>query len=497
MKKQLITLLLLGGAIVGNAQTFTHYVTTPQQSFKKVKNVSASRKGSANFQVSTNASQPIVTFKNWGTTFNELDWIALNRLRLEEREEIMQRAFDPNGELRFTMGRISMNANDYADGWYQCDSVPGDFKLKYFNIERDKKNIIPYTKMALKYQPDIVFWMSPWSPPAWMKINHDYPVQSNKWNKMDPRQDYLLFGDGDRSDNEQMKPDKRRFPRRLAVQDYFIQDPRYLQAYANMFCRFIDLYHEQGIDFKMVMYQNEAYSYTPYPGCPWTPEGIIRFNADYLAPTLKKNHPEVKLYLGTFNTNRYDHVNDLLNNEKLAKNVVGLAFQWEGGQIMPRIHKERPQYELIASESECGNGNMDWRAAAHTFNLINHYVANGCANYTNWNLVLCDRGQSPWGWRQNALVRVNSKDNTYEYRPEWFTYRHYSQFIRPGSKIIGAKEAGREGLPVLVAVNPQGKYVIVAANWSQEPQTVSVDLRKGKRLTITLEPQSMNSFVEK
>ena len=30
------------------------------------------------------------------------------------------------------------------------------------------------------------------------------------------------------------------FPRRLATQDFFIQDPRYLQCYANMFCRFID-----------------------------------------------------------------------------------------------------------------------------------------------------------------------------------------------------------------------------------------------------------------
>ena len=51
----------------------------------------------------------------------------------------------------------------------------------------------------------------------------------------------------------------------------------------------------------MVMYQNEAYSYTPYPGCAWTATGTIRFNKEYLAPTLRQMHPEVKLYLGTFN----------------------------------------------------------------------------------------------------------------------------------------------------------------------------------------------------
>lgn len=46
----------------------------------------------------------------------------------------------------------------------------------------------------------------------------------------------------------------------------------------------------------MVMYQNEAYSYTPYPGCAWTATGTIRFNKEYLAPTLRQMHPEVKLY---------------------------------------------------------------------------------------------------------------------------------------------------------------------------------------------------------
>lgn len=39
-----------------------------------------------------------------------------------------------------------MNANDYARDWYSCDEVSGDFQLKYFSIERDKKTIIPFCK---------------------------------------------------------------------------------------------------------------------------------------------------------------------------------------------------------------------------------------------------------------------------------------------------------------------------------------------------------------
>ena len=122
-----------------------------------------------------------------------------------------------------------------------------------------------------------------------MKINHYYSVVSNgEYNKLDPKKDYLLFEDSE-------KTYENVFPGKLTVNDYLIQDPRYLQTYANYFCKFIDAYAEEGIPVTQVMFQNESWSYTPYPGCAWTPEGIIRFNAEYLAPTLKEKHPDVDL----------------------------------------------------------------------------------------------------------------------------------------------------------------------------------------------------------
>ena len=494
MKSILITLAL---CLSGNAmaQTFEHFSSTDSLRWKKENNVKLTNKAIGEI-VTTDAANPIVTFRNWGTTFNEQDWKALCMLTREEQDEILQNVFAPNGQLRLTNGRISMNANDYALDWFSCSDVQGDFDLKYFNIERDKLTIIPYIRAAQKYNPDMSFWMSPWSPPAWMKINNHYAVQSSKHNDLNPKLDHLLYGDGDRSDNEQVNPNKRLFPRRLAVQDYFIQDPRYLQSYANMFSRFIDLYGEQGVPISMVMYQNEAYSYTPYPGCPWTSEGILRFNLEYLSPTLKEKHPEVELFLGTFNTNRYDHVKELLSDSRMPTNIKGVGFQWEGGQILPRIRKEYPNYRYIQTESECGNGSMNWRAGEHTFHLINHYIGNGCSEYYNWNLILCDRGESPWGWKQNALIRVNSANRTFEYVPEYYCYRHYSQFIKKGTKIIGFQPTGANKTPVLVALTPEGKYVIVAGNLQDQPQPLSVKIGE-KYLNATLEPHSFHTFVTK
>ena len=362
-------------------------------------------------------------WKAWGTTFNELDWDALLMLTRDEQEEIMYNLFAPQGDLKFTRGRISMNCNDYGRSWYSCDEVQGDLELRYFNIERDKRSIIPLIRAAQKYNSALTFWASPWSPPSWMKINNDYPVVSSRHNHANPNIDYLLYGSVEGIDENEMQflgERKGKFPRRLATQDYFIQDPRYLQAYANYFCKFIDAYKEQGIPVSMVMFQNESWSYTNYPGCAWTPEGIIRFNVEYLAPTLKKRHPEVKVYLGTINTNRYDIIDQVLSDPRMPETIQGVGFQWEGGQILPRLRAKYPQYKYVQTESECGWGSFDWKAAEHTFGLMNHYLGNGCEEYTFWNAILYDGGFSGWGWKQNALIHVDSKAGTATYTPEYY-----------------------------------------------------------------------------
>lgn len=326
-------------------------------------------------------------FRAWGTTFNELDWDAFNLLTSAEQDEIMFRLFAPDGDLRFTHGRVSMNANDYARSWYSCSEVAGDFELRYFNIERDKQNIIPLARAAQHYCPELQLFMSPWSPPSWMKINQDYPVLSSRYNTQDPRQDYVLYmDDGKAVDPDEMKLLGARggvFPHRLALQDYFIQDPRYLQCYADMFCRFIDLYAEQGLPITKVMYQNEAYSYTPYPGCAWTAEGTLRFNVEYLAPTLAQHHPEVELWIGTFNTNRLDYIQRILDDTALQHLIKGVGTQWECRYVLPELRKRYPNLRFMQSESECGNGRMDWSAGEHTFMLISDNLGNGCDEYYN------------------------------------------------------------------------------------------------------------------
>ena len=487
----------LAVSISMTAQTFTHYTTTENKEWQPGK-VSLSGKAAEEPILVITGKEQGHEFKAWGTCFNELDLDALELLKPEEQEEVMRRIFSPDGDLKFTRGRLTMNANDYSREWYSCDTVSGDFSLKYFNIEHDRQNVIRLIRKAQKYQPQMTFWVSPWSPPTWMKINQDYPVMSSTWNKQAKEKDYLLFGGGTVDETEVMNAGKqqgRLFPKQLASQDYFIQEPRYLQAYADMFCRFIDLYAEENIPIDMVMYQNEAYSYTAYPGCAWTAEGTLRFNRDYLIPTMRKTHPEVKVGIGTLNTNRLYYVKHFIDGLKDHVNSIGL--QWEGRLIIDSLRQRYPNLHLISTESECGNGQMNWRAGEHTFHLLADYIGRGCDEYYIWNFILCDQGKSPWGWKQNALVQVKSVNLSHRYTPEFYAVKHFSNLVTPGSRMQGyvpREQTG--GMPVIVFQRPDKKYVVIAGNQTDEQRTVTVRLGK-KYLNMSMPAHSFHSYISK
>ena len=503
MKTIILSIVLgLSAASTLSAQTFMHLITTENQPWTQAK-VRLSAKPLGELQLSLTGQEQGHEFHAWGTCFNELDLDALELLTEAEQNRIMHDLFAPEGDLRFTRGRLTMNANDYSRAWYSCDTVSGDFALNHFNIEHDTQNVIRLIKMAQRHQPALTFWMSPWSPPAWMKINNDYPVLSSRFNRQPKEKDALLYAGNVLSATADIDPDEMKllgdrngvFPRRLATQDYMIQDPRYLQAYANMFCRFIELYREEGVPIDMVMYQNEAYSYTPYPGCAWTAEGTIRFNSDYLRPTLQQQHPEVKLYLGTFNTNRLDYVEKIVDG--LKDDVLGLGIQWECREHLDALRQRYPDLHLISSESECGNGSMDWRAGEHTFHLLCDYIGRGCDEYYIWNFILCDNGESPWGWRQNALIQVDSRERTFRYTAEYYAVKHFSNCVTPGSRVIAYQSKDQtQGVPVIAFLRPDGKRIIITANLTSDQRTTTIALHS-RFLNLTLPPHSFHTLIEK
>ena len=95
------------------SQTVISFTTTEQVQWAKSKG-SLSSKKEGKVVAEIDAQMKGIEFSAFGTTFNELDWDAFNMLNRNEQDEVMYNLFSPEGDLKFTHGRVSMNANDYA-----------------------------------------------------------------------------------------------------------------------------------------------------------------------------------------------------------------------------------------------------------------------------------------------------------------------------------------------------------------------------------------------
>lgn len=416
-------------------------------------------------QIVIRADRPNQTFKGWGTCFNELDYDAYGLMTEEDKQLFVKRAFNPHGDLRITVGRIPVGASDYARGWYSCNETDGDFDMNHFTIERDREAVIPSIKLAQAENPNMTFWASPWSPPQWMKTNKHYAQRQTNTNGCP-------------------------FSVAPYFNDQFIDDARYYDAYCLYFSKFIDAYKAEGIGITSLAYQNEAYSFTPYPGCSWTAKTTGKFLANHLGPYFAEHHPEVSLIVGTMNTGSLDVYEEILNTPGVAQYCKQIGFQWEGANAMTEALTRHPEYEAVMTESECGSGTFDWNAATHTFYLINRYLANRVTTYTYWNAILKDRGISTWGWQQNALVQVSSATGQPRYTAEYYAFKHYSHLIPPGSKILTVDEPNL----VLSAQTPTGAIIVVAGNTSGTEKTLTMDV-DGSYLTATLSANSFTSYV--
>lgn len=468
MKKFTLLGMALMSAFSMQAQTTAYRYLSTDGDFWKMSTVTLSDKVPGKAQVVIRTAQPNQTFLGWGTCFNELPWDAYNLLSETDKQLLVKRMFNPNGDLRLQKGRLSAGANDYAREWYSCDEIDvnsTDFEMEHFNIDRDLTTIIPSIKLALAQNPDMDFFCSPWSPPTWMKTNKHYAQRKTSTNGC-PFNVPPFFN------------------------DQFIDDPQYYKAYCLYFDKFINAYKEQGIRITSLAYQNEAYSNTPYPGCSWTAKTTGKFLAEYLGPYMREHQPGLKLIIGTMNTASLDIYEQILNTPNIDKYMDAIGFQWEGANAMNEVLRRHPNYEAIQTENECGRGTYDWNAGAHTFQLVNHYLRNQVTTYYYWNAILKDNGISPWGWVQNAMVQVNSATNTPRYTPEYYAYCHYTHFIPAGSKILTVDEPNL----VTTAITPDGNLIVVAGNEGTQEKIVTMDV-DGKYLVATLPAKSFSTYV--
>ena len=475
MKKTLIILCFaaLLSSCGDKPATQVQWVSTAEQAAWAENNDLTAVKADDSATVTVDIGNTAQAMDGFGSCFNELGWTSLSQLSEADREAVMSELFEPGKGAGFTYCRMPVAANDFAVDWYSFNETDGDFGMTNFSIENDLKTLVPFIKAAQKYNPDVKVWASPWSPPMWMKYNKHYALN---WPWFDEKE-YPQYSNGMTKDKLGMEGT-----------DMFIQDPKYLEAYALYFSKFIDAYRQQGINIWAVAPQNEFNSCQAFPSCTWTARGLANFIGKYLGPAMKAR--DVEVIFGTMERKNYLLVDTTMQDPEARKYVAAVAFQWAGKDAIADVRKHYPDMKLIQSESECGDGKNEWSYALYTWDMMKHYIDNGASAYEYWNTSLLADGMSRWGWRQNSLVVVDGQTKTYKYTHEYQLMKHFSRFVRPG-----AKKVATQGYDDMLAfVNPDGKVAIIVVNKDTTPRALSIKVGE-KMFKPTLAPGTINSFV--
>jgi len=131
--------------------------------------------------------------------------------------------------------------------------------------------------------------------------------------------------------------------------------------------------------------------------------------------------------------------------------------------------KSKINAPIWVSETKCG-GTMgstapapnDFAYARDTWSYIKGAIANGLTAYNAWNMVL-DKGglgiDDTRLWPQNALL-VADGGNVIA-TPAYYVYRHFSQYVDPGAKVIGSSSGD-----VVAFKNPDNSLVAVVYSTS-------------------------------
>ncbi len=404
------------------------------------------------------------TIEGFGGAFNEKGWQALSVLDEGQRRDVMRRLFDPVEGLGFSVCRVPIGSSDYALDRYTLNETTGDFEMKHFSIDRDRRHLIPYIKEAMLFQPKLRLWASAWTPPTWMKDNR-------------------AFDSGT-----------------------FLDDPKMYRAYALYLLKFIRAYGAEGLPIEAVAVQNEPGTLTNYPSCDWTPVQYLTFIRDYLGPLFRAEGLDDAIMLGTFNQPMLaGHALTVLTDARARQHVALAAMQWYSFGFMDQLKAAAPGLTVWQTETDCGNWpwlpgydpdkpQNDIAYASFTWEKIRDWLRAGVTVYELWNMVL-----DPWGrsidskrpWPQNSAITVSPETREVRYTPMFGAIGSFARFVRPGSRMVETEGAFANALAFTEA---DGRAIVVLHN----PKTVRTDIRvriRGAVYLVEMPPLSFTTVV--
>jgi glucosylceramidase len=234
------------------------------------------------------------------------------KLPKAKQQEIINAYYNTKTGIGYTIGRTHIQSSDFSSESYTY-MADNDVSLKTFNVDHDKKYRIPLIKEAIAAAGGkLTLYVTPWSPPAWMKTNND-----------------MLHGG-------KLKPE-------------------YAQTWANVYVKFIKTYEKLGMPIWGLSVQNEPMANQKWESCIYTAEDERDFIKNYLGPTLHKDGlGDKKLFIWDHNRDLiYQRVSTILDDPEASKYIWGTGFHWYVRDVfdnVKRVNEAYPDKKLLFTE---------------------------------------------------------------------------------------------------------------------------------------------------
>ncbi len=379
----------------------------------------------------------------FGGAFTESAAYNYANLTDAQKKQFMELYFDKDKGIGYNFGRIHINSCDFSLDIYSC-VTDGDITLESFNIEREKKYIIPFVKDAQKYSGEpLTIFASPWSPPAYMKDNESV-IRGGK------------------------------------VKEEF------KAVWAKYYTEYIKAMRQEGIDIWAITVQNEPIAKQSWESCYYSADDEREFIEKYLIKALDDaDMNDIKIIVWDHNKERvYDRAKKIFVSEMVKNRVFAVGHHWYSGDHFDGMRLVYEKFGKICISSEnCGGISDDPLMLAERYGkeLCGDFN-NFTAAYCDWNLLLSDKG-GPFHNRGekttscagivfedksegcHAPILYNTEKRELEVTPIYYYIGHFSKYVKKGAIRIATTKYC-EQIHTCAFKNPDGKIVLIMINVS-------------------------------
>jgi len=406
----------------------------------------------------------------FGGSLMEAGLICLNDLAPAGQEEVLQKLFDADKGAGFTAMKTEIAATDFASAgpWYTYNDTPGDVEMKHFSIARDlgPNGMVTFIKRARKYGNFM------------LQAPMDYPP------------DWMVMNLQDRNNQD--------------------VDPKYFDALALYYLRYLQEYKKQGIFIDYLSPFNEPGIYTKIPYTKI--RDLIR---DHVGPLFAKEGVKTKIQLSEApDREEAKNYETVLSDPAARKYVASLpyhGYDFKNFDIIANLHKKYPNLPLWMTEVcwayEAGAPKnvplprYDWEDGDFWGNQIFSDLEAGAAAWIYWNTILDEKG-GPWAISpvhgnpdpnvQHPVVIINRHTKKVTYTGLYYYLAHFSKFVRPGAVRIGTS-GGAKGVRCVAFKTPEGGFVAELINRNKTDVTTSLEMG-GHALNLKLPALSITTL---